>query len=236
MSDVWIPGLIHDPGAFADYSHGRNREEIVKVHATAKNGAGNITVGKAGYFQLYVPKVGTAMQFAPVDALCWDSGDFNDDGPGVEFEREAIGTIRPGLSAFEPLTTDQLYWGRYIFQWLIDNRGYIPELYAGPRYQSAGFRGFVNHGDLDPNRSDGITREEWAALVTPMSAASSIEEEESDVFIMRHPANNYVAVVGDTNVDAYRADQFGPIPSNVVTVTVTPDQWKETIEKRGGIA
>lgn len=166
MPEPWCPGLIIDPGDFVSYAKGHNRMEVVKVHATAQNGAGNITVGKQGYFQFYCPKIGPGMQFAEADAICWDSGDFNDEGPGIEFEREGTGIyLRDGLQEFEPLTPDQIVSGQTIFTWLHSEWGVPLNLYDGPRYPTLpGFLGFINHGDLDSNRSDGITPAEWDLL------------------------------------------------------------------------
>lgn len=82
--------------------------EIVKVHATAGNDSYNVV--KNGVYdapstlaQWLVPVDGPTRQFTEADALCYDSGPYNDDGPGIEIERPVTGgLIRPGLSEFRP--------------------------------------------------------------------------------------------------------------------------------------
>lgn len=176
MPNPWMAGLIRDPGRGAGYTVGRNRMELNKQHFTAGGDSYNLVKnGSAGApstlaFTL-LPKVGVPWQFAEVDALCYDSGNWNDEGPGIEVERlasEQYGPridIRPGLQAAEPLTPDQTYWLGEIIRWLESEWGIPAVLYDGPRYGvPAGWRGHVNHGDLDSQRSDGLTREEWAAV------------------------------------------------------------------------
>ena len=167
MPEAWCSGLIHDPGDFAGYVKGHNRMEWVKLHATAKNGAGNVAVGKRGFFQFYCPKVGPGMQFAEADAICWDSGNYNDKGPGIEWEREGTGIyVREGLQLFEDMTPDQLASGSLIINWLHTEWGVPLSYFSGPKYGVDNtYRGFVNHGDLDDNRSDGITEAEWVTMI-----------------------------------------------------------------------
>jgi hypothetical protein len=194
MPDVWMPGLIHDPGSGAGYNVGRNQMRLVCVHFTAgvnsyelvKNGNAKAPSTLA---QFLLPKMGVPWQFTEVDALCYDSPP-NTDGPGIEFER---------MGYHEPLTSDQLEWGGRIFQWLHDEWGVPLVHYDGPKVQGTipGFHGFANHGDLDRNRSDGVTPEEWDALI---GGDMAIPDEQMQILgqWMQDMRNSILSVLTDT--------------------------------------
>ncbi len=172
MPNPWMPGINHDPGRFDNYQVGRNRMEIVKVHATAGTDSYDL-IKNTGLAQWIVPLYGTPTQFAPADGLCYDSGPYNDDGPGIEIERPVLYDENgnhlyndyPRLSLFRSLSYEQTLWTGKIIHWISDEWGVPFDFYQGPRYGATpSFRGYVNHGDLDPDRSDGITLEEWNAM------------------------------------------------------------------------
>lgn len=108
------------------------------------------------------------IQYAGLDEMTWHAGPWNPYGPGIEFER---------LTADEPLTPDQEFWGGVIA--VILNRDYgIPlEHYQGPRFQGGGFRGFINHGDLDDQRSDGVTQGEFELMFDHNHPPAAFEGE-----------------------------------------------------------
>jgi hypothetical protein len=62
------------------------------------------------------------------------------------------------------MSPSQVEWTSKIVHWLADEWGVPLNFYQGPRFESAGFRGSINHGDLDDQRTDGLTLEEWQAV------------------------------------------------------------------------
>jgi hypothetical protein len=183
MPEVWIPGLIHDPGDSAGYGYGRNEMRLACVHCTAgRNSYELVKWGgsdRASLSAVLLPKVGTPWQFCEIDALTHDSPP-NNDGPGFEIERMSAGVMhRWGLSGWEDLTPDQTYWMGVIVYFLNEEWGMPINLYDGEnlgRHHGGipGYHGFANHGDIDNQRSDGVTPEEWAAIVNRPPS----EEEE----------------------------------------------------------
>lgn len=161
-----MPGAVWDPGLNAGYRRGRTSMQTVKVHCTAGNNSYGICKDQ-GLIQWLFPYEGPPWQFAEADAWCFDSGPYNGWGPGFEIERPVTGgLIRPGLSEFRDLSDNQVHWLGELVHWLHDEWGFRIDLYAGPRYGcSADFGGFVNHGDIESQRSDGVTVGEWAAIV-----------------------------------------------------------------------
>lgn len=185
MSDPRMPGTLWDPGLNAGYRRGRNDMRLVKVHKTAGTNSYNICKNN-GLCQWLVPYEGAPWQFAEADSICFDSGPYNAFGPGIEIEAPVTGgLIRPGLSEFRELSPSQIEWSGKIFRWLHDEWGVPLELYDGPRFEGEGYVGFENHGDLDPDRSDGVTREEWDAMigVAPPDEPDHKPEEEEAMYI-----------------------------------------------------
>lgn len=162
MPNPIYPGAIWDPGRFANYGAGRTSMQTVKVHCTAGTDSYGICKNN-GLIQWLIPYEGQPWQFAPADALCYDSGPYNTWGPGFEIERPVTGgLIRPGLSEFRDLSDSQVHELHGLIHWLADEWGFRVDLYDGPRYGcGSDFGGFVNHGDIESQRSDGMTREEW---------------------------------------------------------------------------
>jgi hypothetical protein len=137
---VWYPGAFRVNGARATYDRGFNRMEVVKCHYTV--GVNSYPVGVRGYFQFLVNRDGTIYQFAPVDALCWDSGEWNDAGPGIEIE------YHPDYHdvIFTQLAREST---RGLAHWLHEEHGFPLHHWGGDRISEyAGFRGFIDHADL----------------------------------------------------------------------------------------
>jgi len=166
MPDKWLPGARRNPGQNAGYNSGRNRMELAVAHYTV--GADSRGVAERGFFHFLVhrdaSREGGCTQYAEVDAITWHAAAWNDDGPGIEYERLTTGGYNDeGLANAQPLTDNQIEWGGRIVAFLAE-WGIPPVLYDGPRYGTAGWRGWVNHHDIDADRFDGLTRAEWDAL------------------------------------------------------------------------
>lgn len=84
MPATWYPGATKNPGAAANYQLGHNTVQCCKCHYTV--GVDSTGIGLNGYFQFLISRDGAVQQFAPVDALCYDSGEANATGPGIEIE------------------------------------------------------------------------------------------------------------------------------------------------------
>jgi hypothetical protein len=164
----WVNGAIHDPGKNAGNS--LTMMQFTVIHFTA--GVDSRNIGKNGYFNMLFPKKGEPYQYAGLDELTWHAGPWNPFGAGLEFER---------LTADEPLTEDQEFWGGVVASILNRDWGIPLEHYQGPRFQAKNFRGFVNHGDLDDQRSDGVTEEEWGKFLSHNAPKA---EEEGEVFMI----------------------------------------------------
>lgn len=201
MTQLVFPGATWDPGAASGYAFGVNRMELVVEHFTV--GVNSFPIGKRGYFHTLFPKVGPPIQFAEINAVTWHAGPHNPRGPGHEFER---------LGYQEPLTDDQIGYGRDYHLWLHEEHGFPLSLYDGPKLQvPSDYRGFVNHGDLDKDRTDGVTREEWAALTA--------QTEEFDMLIIRTSDGKREAVIGSKvyyfrSLDARPAAEFLPLDAD----------------------
>jgi hypothetical protein len=176
VPDAWFADVIRDPGTGAGYAVGTIASmDAVKVHMTAGTNSYNIvkngtTGAPSSLAQFLIPYDGTPWQFTEANAICYDSGPYNTYGPGVEIEAPVIGPPPPGsdLSEFRPMSASQLDWAGKIFTWLSTEWGFPLELYSGPRFQAyPGWRGFVNHADLDDQRTDGMTPDQWAQAVHP---------------------------------------------------------------------
>lgn len=183
MVDVWIPGAYRDPGLNSGYRLGRSSMDQMLAHASVGYDSRNI--GRNGYFNLLVHqdvwRENGCTQYAEMDAITWHAFEPHRlHGPGVEFERYVTGGINAeGLSNFEDLTPNQIEWGKRIVDYCAE-LGISPTIYNGPRYETAGWRGWVNHHDVDSSRSDGLTSVEWNLLV----AGSSVTEPEQEGGLM----------------------------------------------------
>ena len=175
MPDVWLPGCTNDLGINAGYRGGRNSLQLAVAHYTV--GSDSRGIAKRGYFHWLVhqdeSREGGCTQYAEIDAVTWHAGgssgmpDANQRGPGIEFERMVTGPPGPeGLSEAEPLTPNQIQWANRIVEFCAE-WGIPPTLYDGPRYGARDWRGWVNHHDLDKDRSDGLTISEWNSIISP---------------------------------------------------------------------
>lgn len=201
MPDVWLPGAHRNPGQNAGYKAGRNRMEIAVAHYTV--GADSRGVAERGFFHFLVhrdaSREGGCTQYAEVDAITWHAAAWNDDGPGTEYERLTTGGYNDeGLANAQPLTENQIAWGARIVAFLAE-WGIPPVLYDGPRYGSTGWRGWVNHHDLDADRFDGLTRSEWDAVAHGASEGFTVGqmedlaqwEQETRAIILRQLIGDY---------------------------------------------
>jgi hypothetical protein len=160
-----MPGLRHDPGDRAGPGVQKNRLEVVKMHYTV--GVNSYNLGKAGYFTWLVPREGTPTQFAPVNNACWDSGEWNDAGPGIEFE---FYEPKDGPAPQNIVTSSQVGWGGKIARWLHTAHGFPLAFYDGTRVAgTGGWRGFITHRSLiqAEQHTDYITAEQWGRMLGP---------------------------------------------------------------------
>lgn len=194
MPDVWMPGLIHDPGAAASYPAGTSRMLWAVYHDTGGSNSYQICKdGRAGYgnslCNVLFPKAGTPWQFGPMNAVTYhagspsdydhdgDSDDYNPYGPGFEVER----------FQGEPLTSDQVYWLGQVGRWLESEWGIPNVQYRGPFGEADEptlFRGHVNHRDLHPN-PDGLSPEEFDVTVASAGGSPEIGRKHKDMIIIQ---------------------------------------------------
>jgi N-acetylmuramoyl-L-alanine amidase len=169
MVDVWLPGAYRDPGRNAGYNSGRSQMIRTVAHYTVGNDSRNS--GRDGYMHFLVHKDASrengCTQYAEIDAITWHAADQgNPYGPGIEWERMTTGGQNDeGLSNADPLTDNQIEWGNQIVAFCAE-WGITAELYDGPRFggdvmPGGGYVGWVNHHDIDDQRTDGLLRAEW---------------------------------------------------------------------------
>lgn len=167
MAGVWLPGAYIDRGRNAGYASGESTMQRAVAHYTV--GSDSRNVGRDGYFHFLVHRDASrengCTQYAEINAVTWHAAAAgNPYGPGIEWERLVTGGLNAeGLSEAEPLTANQIAWGARIVDFCAE-WGINPYLYDGPRYGAGGWNGWVNHQAIDSQRSDGLTRAEWAAI------------------------------------------------------------------------
>jgi len=172
MADLWLPGAYRDPGVNANYNAGRNQLIRTVAHYTVGNDSRN--TGRTGYCHVLVHKSADrengATCYAPIDAVTWHAANQgNPYGPGIEWERMTTGGINDeGLSNADPLTQNQIEWGQRIVAWCAD-WGMPAQLWDGDRFApevmpGGGWIGWVNHHDIDDQRTDGLTNAEWQLI------------------------------------------------------------------------
>lgn len=243
MTDLWLPGAHIDPGVNAGYANGRSSMQQMVAHATV--GSDSRGVGRRGYFNFLVhrdaDRENGCTQYAEINAVTWHAFEPHRlRGPGVEFERLVTGGINDeGLSTFEDLTPNQIEWGHRIVEFAAEH-GIVIDLYEGPRFQTDGWAGWVNHKDVDPSRSDGLTRAEWNLIVGHESSAAGDNTQESGLMwnvyydnidgtvSFLHGIGSLVAfkVVGQPRAYGLPLDELNYIGFNVNGITtrkVTPD-------------
>jgi len=163
MSEPVYPGASWEPGAAAGYNRGRNRMRTVKCHYTVGVNSGSL-IRNQGLAQWLVDRDGTIHQYAECDAICWDSGEFNDDGPGIEIEY------------YEPHDGDAIFTDAArdatagLVHWLHNEWGVPLDYYDGPRVAEGAFSGFIAHKSLqqrpDLQHYDYWPREDWDRMVS----------------------------------------------------------------------
>ncbi len=219
MSSVWYPAATQNPGAAANYQLGRNDMQCVKCHFTV--GVDSTTIGLNGYFQFLISRDGTVQQFAPVDALCYDSGEANATGPGIEVE-------------YLPGTDTEVFTGPardacgLLVRWLADE-WHIPLSYHDGNHdtQPGSYAGFLSHKSIiqTEEHQDFWPQADWDAMtaITPPIPPAQKSEEDTQVITQLFGPDGllYITVVGQAgNVFVTKID-----PKNV------PDQGKpKTVE------
>lgn len=158
------PGAIWNPGSQAGYASGRNRMRACVLHYTV--GTDSTGIGLRGYFHFLISKDGTVQQFCEANAIAWHAGEWNGEGPGIEFER---------LGDWELLTFAQIAAGGALIQWLIDN-GIVDNFYDGPRLAAGSYSGFITHRSLQQSQphSDYVTADDWVAMRGVTSSNPSV--------------------------------------------------------------
>lgn len=192
MPDVWLPGVHIDPGVNAGYNAGRSSMTRAVAHYTVGNDSRG--TGRAGYCHWVVHKdasrEGGCTQYAEIDAVTWHGANAgNPYGPGIEWERMTTGgTNDEGLSNADPLTPNQIEWGGRIVAFCAE-WGILDLLYGGPRYggdvmPGGNWCGWVNHHDIDDQRTDGLLRAEWDLIAAGGAVEPALQEEDTMIAIL----------------------------------------------------
>lgn len=168
MNEPWYPGAVKNPGNAAGYAFNRSHPfgfadghslmQAVKCHYTV--GRDSTGRGVEGYFQFLVARDGTIQQFCEADAYCWDSGEENKYGPGIEIEY---------LDEPEIFTDAALTATAGLVHWLNSEWG-VPLTYHDGAHDvelGGGYRGFISHHALiqTEQHSDFWPPEAWARIV-----------------------------------------------------------------------
>jgi hypothetical protein len=210
------------------------------AHYTVGNDSRN--VGRDGYFHFLVHKdqsrEGGCTQYAEVDAVTWHAADLgNPYGPGVEFERMTTGGQNDeGLSNADPLTDNQLQWGARIIDFLAE-WGITPELYDGGRFGASvmpggGYVGWVNHHDIDTQRTDGLLRWEWDEMAGGAPAPGDDDDiydgnSEDEMLLVTFDGDGMFCkkghlylldALGCIDIDPEPASAFNRTPQGIVSV------------------
>lgn len=177
---MWDPGAIHDPGLNANYRRGRVSRQCNKAHFTVGRDS-RALIRDRGLATYLFPKFGRRIQFAPIDAVCSDSCEWGDEGPGFEVER---------MGWHEPFTADQT---REVGEALRFSNAVLgiplDSFHDGARLPiGSPFRGTVNHGSLIHNacdmHSDGWTRGEFNAAIGATGGSLIPAHRKDDMFII----------------------------------------------------
>lgn len=187
MSEAWYPAAARNDGACAGYQRGRTSVQCVKAHYTV--GRDSTGIGLQGYFQFLIARDGTVQQFAPVDALCWDSGEWNGMGPGIEVEYLPDAD---GDQIFTPAA--QASCGALV-AWLASEWGVPLTYYDGPRLRREdGFAGFISHRSLVQSEEhfDYWPQADWDAMTAPVHTESvptppaPVPQEDDDMKLVHY--------------------------------------------------
>lgn len=156
------PEAIWQPGKNAGYRKGRVKRQCAVLHFTVGIGDGTGDyIKRNGLAAFYIRKDGRVFQYAEADAITSHACEWNDEGPGLEFERENWSVSLPAA---------QIRAGGKLIRWLHATHGYPLLHHSGARLAiGSGFRGFVNHGSLVhkacDQHTDGVTHGEWDAMI-----------------------------------------------------------------------
>jgi len=176
MEELWYPKAERDPGRAAGYTRGRTRMFSVKCHYTAGYNSWGL-IRDQGLAQWLVTRDGRVIQFCEADALCWDSGEWNDDGPGIEIEYrdEPEGMF---TDAARQATSELIHWLNV--EW-----GLPLNYYDGPRIPEGSHNGFIAHRAIIQSQPHGDfwPQEDWDLMVSgnAENAPEENPEEETDV-------------------------------------------------------
>lgn len=162
---AWYPEAERRPGARSGPSIPKSRMEVVKLHYTV--GINSIPIGERGYFTFLIARSGKVYQFAEVQNVCWDSGEWNDAGPGIEFEYYPISDggeeniVNPAMAAS----------GAKLIAWLSATYGFPLVYHDQPRIPEGSWRGYISHRSLQQSvaHHDYITRAQWNSMTTAAS-------------------------------------------------------------------
>ena len=203
MPEAWYPQEIRDNGFNADYTNGHSRMEAVKKHFTVGFFHSDYNIGVRGYFQWLIARDGQVYQFAEADAVCFDSGEWNDAGPGIEI------SYMPGVD--DAIFTDAaLESARALCRWLSVEWSVPLVDWTGGRIDEwTGFRGFIDHRELVQTEQhvDFWPDDAWQFII-----ASDVPEQEDDMQTLFTPNNlqnyYYDPEVGMVYVESMPAGTF----------------------------
>jgi hypothetical protein len=116
----------------------------VKCHYTAGYNSDDL-IRNQGLAQWLITRGGQIIQYAEADALCWDSGEWNDDGPGIEIEAAP----QYGQTIFTVASRDST---RALCRWLHDEWGMPLDYHDGPRLPEGSWLGFISHRSLQQSQ------------------------------------------------------------------------------------
>lgn len=237
MPDVWLPGVYRDPGVNAGYNAGHSQMIRTVAHYTVGNDSRS--TGRAGYCHFVVHKDSSrengCTQYAEINAVTWHAANQgNSYGPGIEWERMTTGgQNEEGLSNADPLTDNQMEWGTKIIDFCAE-WGITPSLYDGPRFGAdvmpgGGYRGWVNHHDIDDQRTDGLLRSEWDAMsggVGPEPSTDYDGSSEDEMLLVTFERDGMFCKkghlylldsLGCVDIDPEPASSFNRTPQGIVT-------------------
>lgn len=184
MPDPWYPRAERHYGAASGYTRGRNRMRTVKCHYTAGVNS-DALIANQGLAQWLVTRAGDVYQYAEADALCYDSGEFNDDGPGceIEFWQEDVIFTDAARTATAGLV-----------HWLATEWGVPLAYYDGARVAEGEWSGFIAHRALQQSQPHGDfwPVSDWVAMAGGGAAGAATAT-------IRKASTMWWAIVFDNN-------------------------------------
>jgi N-acetylmuramoyl-L-alanine amidase len=245
MPDVWLPGAYRDPGVNAGYNAGHSTMQRAVAHYTVGQDSRNS--GRDGYCHFVVHKdvsrENGCTQYAEINAVTWHAANQgNPYGPGIEWERMTTGGQNDeGLSNADPLTDNQIAWGQKLVAFLAE-WGIPAELYNGPRFggdvmPGGNYCGWVNHHDLDDQRTDGLLRAEWDQIAGGSAPAPApVEEDDMLVLLITDGQNKgSVWIVTEYSYWSTTTAKLSPGRSLAVTWNEAQPYFDDTNRKRDAL-